>query len=150
MATLYIFVARLEQEQTVDFIVCGGALEGHRLQKEVNFSDTLMIDHALCRIPGNKRGMEWSSINAHGWFSYEVKVKPRSENCIRLVMSGGNNPLDIGVTIGEAKYRIQSEHSGRAVYEICFEESEGKESIRIRFDKVSNCTPCVFEIIVCK
>ncbi|MBR3762315.1 MAG: hypothetical protein IKK59_06190 [Lachnospiraceae bacterium] len=143
-------LARLEQEQTVDFIVCGGALEGHRLQKEVNFSDTLILDHALCRIPGNKRGMEWSSINAHGWFSYEIKVKPRTENRIRLVMSGGNSPLDIGVTIGETKHRIQSEHAGKGEYEICFTEYEGKERVRIRFDKLSKCTPCVFEIIVCK
>lgn len=143
-------LSNMEKEELWDYIVCGGAMEGHRLQKEVNFSDTLIHNNALCRIPGNMRGMEWSSINAHGWFSYEVLVKPKAENKIKLIMSGSNGPLNICVTIEGIKYCIQSDNPDRCEYEICYYETEGKDTVRIRFDKISKYTPCVFAIKVCK
>lgn len=34
--------------EIIDYVICGGAMEGHALQKEVNY-----------------RGEEWSSITAH-------------------------------------------------------------------------------------
>ena len=138
----------IEQEDVLDYVVCGGAMEGHRLQKEVNFSDTLVLDGALCRIPGNKRGMKWSSINAHGWFSYEVKVKPLEENEIHVVMGSIGEMLEVRVTIGEKEYEIRENACGRKALVLHYMPDKGCSFVRIRFDKISGYTPCVFEIKV--
>lgn len=139
---------RIEQEKVPDYVICGGAMEGHRLQKEVNFSDTLVGDGAICRIPGNKRGMEWSSINAHGWFSYEVKVKPQAENKIHIEMGSITEMLEVRVTIGEEEYEIHEQVSGRKVLTFSYTAGEDCNVVRIRFDKISGCTPCVYMIQV--
>ncbi len=143
-------VERIEQEKVLDYVVCGGAMEGHRLQKEVNFSDTLVRDGALCRIPGNKRGMEWSSINAHGWFSYELKVKPLTEHEIHIVMGSVEEMLEVRVTIGEKEYEIREKVCGRKELIFPYAAGEGCNAVRIRFDKISGYTPCVFVIKVNK
>jgi len=141
-------VERIEQKDVLDYVVCGGAMEGHRLQKEVNFSDTLVLDGALCRIPGNKRGMKWSSINAHGWFSYEVKVKPLEVNEIHVVMGSTGEMLEVRVTIGEKEYEIRENVCGRKELVFHYMPDEGCSLVRVRFDKISGYTPCVFEIKV--
>lgn len=139
----------LKTEETLtDYIVCGGAMEGHRLQKEVNFSDTLVLDGALCRIPGNKRGMKWSSINAHGWFSYQVKVKPLEENEIHVIIGSIGEMLEARVTIGEKEYEIRENACDRKDLMFYYTPDEGCSFVRIRFDKISGYTPCVFEIKV--
>lgn len=131
-----------------DYVVCGGAMEGHRLQKEVNFSDTLIVDGELCRIPGNRRGMGWSSINAHGWFSYELKVKPQADNQISVVMGSAGETLDVRVTIRETEYEIHENVSEKKKF--TFDYAAGKDcgTVRIRFDKISGNTPCVYMITV--
>lgn len=77
-------VQTLEGENLTDFVVCGGACEGHGLRKEVNFSDTLLLDGELVRMPENKEGMKWSTIVAHGWFSYQLKLKPGQQNVVQI------------------------------------------------------------------
>ena len=141
-------VDRIEQEKVLDYVVCGGVMEGHKLQKEVNFSDTLVRDGTLCRIPGNKRGMEWSSINAHGWFSYELKVKPQTENEIHVVMGSTGEQLEVRVTIGEKDYEVRENVCGRKELIFPYTAGEGCSSVRIRFDKVSGYVPYVFMIKV--
>jgi hypothetical protein len=102
----------LKKENLTDFIVCGGGNEGHKLQKEVNFSDTYIFEDGVCRIPGTNRGKAWSTVNAHGWFSYEVKVKPNEENEIVIVAKGSNGRLDLSVEIdGEKITAVRKEHS---------------------------------------
>ena len=114
-------VLSVRNEPTLlDAIVCGGAMEGHRLQKEVNFSDTLVMDGELCRIPGNRRGMEWSSINAHGWFSYELRVSPQKENRICVVIGSAGDQLDVKITVGEEEFVIREKACGKKLpYKIC-------------------------------
>lgn len=136
----------IEQEDVVDYIVCGGGMEGHRLQKEVNFSDTLMKDNMLCRIPGSLRGMGWCSVNAHGWFSYEVAVAPNTINNIKILMGSSGEQLDVSVDIGGKSYTIQEELAGTKEYCFNYEETTGRDTVRIRFDKISGYTPCVFWI----
>jgi hypothetical protein len=121
-------------------------MEGHALQKEVNFSDTLIIDGRLCRIPGNKKGMLWSRINAHGWFSYEIAVRPNDSNCIVLDISGVEDVVDVSVTVGQEQFRLQGE--GRQSYKIRYHEQLGNNRVRIRIDKISGHTPCVHSIMV--
>ena len=47
----------LLKKNLTDFVICGGAMEGHALMKEVNFSDTILKDGTMFRIPGNRKGL---------------------------------------------------------------------------------------------
>lgn len=142
-------IEHIEKEEGVlDYVVCGGSMEGHRLQKEVNFSDTRIRNGMLCRIPDNWKGAEWSSINVHGWFSYEMCVKPYAENVFEVLLDSVDETLDVSITIGEKEYRIQENINGRKVFSLSFTEEAGHSSVRIRFNKVSKHTPCVYIIKV--
>lgn len=132
----------------LDYVVCGGAMESHGLQKEVNFSDVLVRDGALCRIAGNYRGAQWSTINAHGWFSYEILVKPNAQNVILVSMEGAGEDMDVRVCVGAEEYVISEKKVGRKEYSFRYTEREGKSCARIRFEKISGNTPCVFTIKV--
>lgn len=132
----------------IDYIVCGGALESHGLKKEVNFSDTLIYENKLCRIPGNIKGLKWSGINAHGWFSYEIKVKPNSENVISILCGSVNGKLDAKITIDGNKKEICEEITGKKLLTFNYLEKEGKEKVEIRIDKISANVPLVFSIRV--
>lgn len=143
------FTEEMEKEPDVlDYVVCGGGMESHRLQKEVNFSDTLMQDGKLCRIPGSLRGMGWCSVNAHGWFSYEVTVEPNAKNVIRILMGSSGEQLDVSIDIGGQKHTIHETIEGSKEYVFGYYETCGGDAVRIRFDKVSGYTPCVFWIKV--
>lgn len=141
-------IAQCREDSPLDFVLCGGAMEGHALQKEVNFSDTLLVDGHLCRIPGNKKGMLWSKINAHGWFSYCLQVRPNRENTVKLWLSGADGELDVRVTVGEKQDRLQDHAEGMSCYTLTYPEQQGDSSVRIRIDKISGHTPCVHSIIV--
>lgn len=131
-----------------DYIICGGALESHGLKKEVNFSDTLIFNNELCRIPGNINGLKWSGINAHGWFSYQVKCKPNSENTIRVLCDSVNGKLDAQITIDGVSKEIREEISGKKWFAFKHVEKDGKDKIEIRIDKVSPNVPLIMKIEV--
>lgn len=143
--------AQLESNADVlDYVLCGSAMEGHKLQKEVNFSDTLMRGGETFRIPGNMRGMKWSRITAHGWFSYEIKVKPNADNRIKLVIEGTNGQIDAKITIGDWEQTISETAEGKKEIELIYPESAGCDTARIRIDKITGNVPCVFSIQVMK
>ena len=142
-------VENMEKETVVDYVVCGGAMEGHSLRKEVNFSDTMVRAGALCRIPGNKRGMEWSSINAHGWFGYELKVKPGEDNDITVVLGSSDKQLEVKITLNEEQYLISEKMSeGKKEFVLRYAADSDCDKVRIRFDKISAHTPCIYSIKV--
>lgn len=138
--------AKLENESLTDFIVCGGAMEGHRLQKEVNFSDTFITENELFRIPGSNRGKKWSAVNTHGWFSYELKVKPNAENKIKVLLGTMDESIDIKITIDGTEYTVSEKADGKLEYEIAYNATGDK--VRIRFDRFTSNTPCVYAIKV--
>ncbi len=130
-----------------DYVICGGGAEGHSLMKEVNFSDTLIREGELCRIPGNSRGAEWSKINAHGWFSYELSVKPGTENKVEIKLGSFTDTLDVKITLGEECFELRETISGKRTVVLPYIAK--KESfVRIRFDKISPNTPCIYSIKV--
>ena len=139
---------KLKSENNIDYIVCGGALEGHLLSKEVNFSDTLILDDALCRIPGNKRGLKWSAINAHGWFSYTLKIKPDAENYVKISLGSVNDILDARITLGNEIHDIHKENCSKTEITLPYSAKKDENSVEIRFDKISAYTPCVYTIHV--
>ena len=143
---------RLRAEGLYDYVICGGGAEGHGLMKEVNFSDTLLSLGELCRIPGNSRGAEWSRINAHGWFSYEIAVREGCENEITVAVGGFGKDIDLKLTVGEEsrEYRLEGSADGDAIREIAvkYTAAVGENSVRIRFDKISPNTPKIYTVKV--
>ena len=137
---------RLSAEGLYDFVLCGSAIEGHKIKKEVNFSDTYLKDNGSCRIPGTNRGKNFSTVNAHGWFSYEMKVKPNSLNTLVIVAEGTDGHLDFKLTVDEDSVEIHEMQDGMAEFEFDFEETEGKNAIRIRLDRISGFTPYFYEL----
>ena len=133
-----------------DFIVCGGAIEGHRLQKEVNFSDTMGSFGKLCRIPGNKKGMDWSSINAHGWFSYELNILPDYENKIAFCMDNVEGVLEVKITVGDNEFLIHETSCETQEVVIPYRSSMDQDTVRVYVEKISNYTPLVSAIKVYK
>ena len=131
-----------------DYVICGGVLEGHGLKKEVNFSDTLIVEDSLCRIPGNKKGLEWSAINAHGWFSYQIKCKPYAKNNVKVLCGSKSSFLDVNITIDGALQEIHQQINGKEWIAFNYIENQGKDSIEIRFDKISANVPLIFKIEV--
>lgn len=135
-------------DNVVDYVICGGATEGHRLQKEVNFSDTLIRNSGVCRIAGNQKGTQWSAIKAHGWFSYDVKTVP-GNNIIKMLMGSDSTDIAASITIGDERHIIHEAVKGTK--EFCFVHKAKQEgSVRVRVDKISDTLPQVFSIIVCK
>ncbi len=139
---------KLRSENHTDFIICGGAMEGHSLKKEVNFSDTFVNEMGISRIPGNRNGEKWSTVNSHGWFSYLIAVKPDSENTISFTVSNPEGEISLLVTIGDKPYTIKEKAEGKKVITLKLNETEGKDNIRIRFDRNSRYTPYIYDIKV--
>lgn len=139
-------IQALKKEKLTDFIVCGGGNEGHKLQKEVNFSDTYIFEDGVCRIPGTNRGKAWSTVNAHGWFSYEIKVKQNVENEIIVVAKGRDGRLDFSVEIDGKKTFINQTTDRKT--EIKLSHFAKSDVVRIRIDRISANTPFIYEIKV--
>ncbi len=134
-----------KQTGLTDYIICGSSVEGHKLQKEVNFSDTMLIDGEIVRIPGNRRGAKWSLINAHGWFSYELKVKPNTDNTLSFLLASATDTLSIKITIGDEVYNIQEPIKGKKEYSFNY-KSNGEDAVRIRVDRLDGNTPFIYTI----
>jgi hypothetical protein len=137
----------LNNEQLTDFIVCGGCTEGHELQKEVNFSDTLLVAGKQCRIPGNKAGAKWSTINAHGWFSYNLKVKPNAKSDLIFSFGSLTDTLSVQITADGVNFKTSEKIDG--VKEIVIPYQAGNnDTLRVRIDRTDGNTPCLFTIKV--
>ena len=148
VVTLFGSLALTGKGHLTDYIICGGALESHDLKKEVNFSDTLIYENELCRIPGNIKGLKWSGINAHGWFSYEIKVKPNCENTVNVLCGSVNGKLDVKITIDGVETEIREEIFGKKWLTFNYLEKAGKEKVEIRIDKISANVPLIFKVEV--
>jgi len=138
--------AELEKENLTDFIVCAGGYEGHRLKKEVNFSDTFVLPDGIARIPGNRHGEKWSTVSSHGWFSYRVKVKPNSLNTIKITAKNPEGKVSMTVTLGNNTYNLKKDSALKEEFSLFYEETEGKDHIRIRIDRNSVYTPYIYTI----
>ena len=142
------FSGKLNGEGLIDYIICGGACEGHRLQKEVNFSDTLIRGGELCRIPGNRKGLEWSMITAHGWFSYEICVNPDRENTVSVDVGSNTYTLCMKVIIGDDEHTVNMDGGDKREIEFIYRAKPNEKKVRIRFEKISANVPCVYTVTV--
>ena len=138
----------LNREGLYDFVICGGAMEGHRLRKEVNFSAALIKDGELLRIPGNRAGLKWSTIKAHGWFSYEVKVRPGEDNEIEVTLGSNGDELGVRITLGNEVTDIKEPIEDKKVITVTYRAKSDEDRVRIRFDKITAATPFVYTVKV--
>lgn len=140
--------ATLEKQDLVDFIVCGGGNEGHKLQKEVNFSDTYVTENGVCRIPGTDRGRAFSTVNAHGWFSYEITITPYAENKIVLLARGSDGNIHYSVDVNGETTLVREKSADAKETVVCYKEERGETIARIRIDRISSFTPFIYTIKV--
>ncbi len=136
----------LKKQNLYDYVICGGGSEGHKIKKEVNFSDTMILNGKLGRIPGSNRGRGWSSVNAHGWFSYEIKVKPNCMNVIEVELSSESPRLDVKITLDDKETVIKQELEGTKTIQLNYHATS--DVVRIRFDRLTGYTPCIHSIKV--
>lgn len=136
----------LDAECLTDYVVAGGGSEGHKMKKEVNFSDSYIFDDGVCRIAGTNRGKAFSTVNAHGWFDYEIKVKPNSVNTITVVAKGTDGQLDYSVTVNGVKTVVRENTREKHSTDITFTEALGESTVRVRIDRISANTPYIYVI----
>ncbi len=136
----------MDAKNYYDYILCGSAIEGHSVQKEVNFSDTMLSPFGICRVAGTLRGSDFSRINTHGWFGYTIKVRKNAKNTISVVMGALSGTTDIVVHIQNKEYVIKNE-KGKKEYTFTY-NATNEDSIYIRFDRLTNNTPCVYSVAV--
>ncbi len=137
-----------QKDNITDFIICGAGAEKHNLSKEVNFSDTLIYNNSLCRIAGNRMGSEWSSIKAHGWFSYNVCVREGETNNIHIVAGGRECDLKVAVFVNNERYVLDAQNNEKKEYVFVYNASLNTTEVTIRFDKIADNVPCIYEIWV--
>jgi len=138
----------LEAKKLVDYVIAGGFSERHGLRKEINFSSSHTFDDGVCRLAGSSRGKAWSVVKAHGWFSYNVNVKPNAENLFTIVAKGSDGHLDLSVDIDGEKTVIRECAEGKVEFTVRYTENKGKDKVVIRFDRVSEHSPYVYTIEV--
>ncbi len=126
-----------------DFVICGGCAEGHALMKEVNFSDTGLMNGAPYRVPGHDPKRFWSMVNTHGWFSYELAAAPGCLNTLELTVGSFTDTLALKLTIGDSvtEIRQKTEPEKPLLFRIPFRTEDGQDRVRIRLDRLSADTP---------
>lgn len=136
-----------------DFCLCGGGAEGHRLKKEVNYSDTLVIDSHTARIPGHNPARDWGRINTHGWFSYELTVPEEGSYTLEVVAGSFTDRLSCTLTVDDETVRnVCQPVSAKKAATLLFPMNgqKGKNSIRVRVDRNSADTPFICRIAIKK
>jgi len=137
----------LAKENPVDFVVAGGFSEGHNAKREPNFSAALTLDDGNCRTAGSERGSFWSVLKAHGWFSYDMKVKPNEENTVVIRGKGetGTFSIDIDIDGDMTRHSV----SGDGILEISrtFTPKKDSETVTVRIDRNSESLPFVYSVM---
>ena len=91
--------------------------------------------------------MKWSTINAHGWFSYQLKVNKNTENTIKIIASSNTESIDMKVSIDDVEYVIKEKADGKKEFTFTLNTGD-TDAVRIRIDRISGNTPCVYQIKV--
>lgn len=133
-----------------DYVLCGAGSEGHAIKKEVNYSDTLVKDGEVCRIPGHNPERDWGRVNTHGWFSYELRVKPGEPIDLLLRAGSYTDTLALRLTVDgeERELRVPAPAGRLCDYVFRFANPGTRDRVRVRIDRVSADTPFVSRIVI--
>ena len=138
----------LRAENPVDYVIPGGFSEEHSLKTEPNFSGALTMPDGCCRTAGSERGSMWSVVKAHGWFSYEMKVKPGVENTITVNGKGERGLLSIDLSIDGDTTIHEASGEGILSIERKFTPAEGVDKVTVRIDRNSTSLPFIYSIMI--
>ncbi len=142
-------IKRLEEQQLTDYVVCGGFNERHSMKKEINFSSSHAFPDGMCRLAGSARGKAWSVIKAHGWFSYDVRVKPNAENTVIVSAKGWDSDnVELSVTVGGEKNVFRTVSDKKTDLIIKYNETSGNDKVTVRIDRITENMPVVYTIVV--
>ena len=139
---------KLRKENPIDYVISGGFSEEHGLKTEPNFSGALTLVDGTCRTAGSERGSMWSTVKAHGWFSYEMKVKPGVENTLTVTGKGQTGTLSIDVSIDGEMARYAKSGDGLVSIEHKFTPKEGKDTVTVRIDRNSDSLPFIYYMMI--
>jgi hypothetical protein len=87
-------------------------------------------------------------ITAHGWFSYEVRVKPDRENAVSVEVGSNTDTLCMKVIIGDDEYTVNMDGGDKRRKEFIYRAKPNEKKVRIRFEKISANVPCVYTVTV--
>ncbi len=138
----------LRGESPVDYVIPGGFSEEHDLKREPNFSAALTMVDGPCRTAGSERGSMWSVVKAHGWFSYEMKVKPGVENTIIIEGKGEDGNLSIDLAIDKEMTRHSACGEGLVKIRHTFTPGKDQEKVTVRIDRNSSSLPFIYSIMI--
>ncbi len=136
----------LKEGNPVDFIVAGGCNEGHNRQSEPNFSGALTLEDGNCRTAGSERGAFWSVLKAHGWFSYDMKVRPNQENTVVIRGKGHTGTFSIDITIDGVMTRHSVTGDGILEVSRTFTPLKDATEVTVRVDRNSDSLPFVYTL----
>ena len=138
----------LAGKSPVDYVVAGGFGEGHNRRSEPNFSGALTLDDGNCRTAGSERGAAWSVLKTHGWFSYDMKVKPDVENTLVIRGKGHNGTFSIDVNIDGDVTRHSVTGDGILEISRAFTPKDDAGTITVRIDRNSESLPFVYSLAI--
>lgn len=142
-------IKRLEEKGLTDYVVCGGFNERHSLKKEINFSSSHTMENGVCRLAGSSRGKTWSVIKAHGWFSYDVAVRPNSDNLITITAGGwDSDSVDFSATVNGEKTIFREVSEGKIECSVVYRETAGCDKATVRIDRITENMPLIYTIEV--
>lgn len=138
----------LAKENPVDFVVAGGFSEEHNKKSEPNFSGALTLDDGNCRTAGSERGAFWSVLKAHGWFSYDMKVKPNEENTIVVRGKGHTGTFSIDITIDGNMTRHSVTGDGILEISRSFMPGKDAQTVTVKIERNSDSLPFVYSLMM--
>ena len=138
----------LAKENPVDFVVSGGFSEDHNTKSEPNFSGALTLDDGSCRTAGSQRGAFWSVLKTHGWFSYNMKVKPNVENTIVIRGKGSTGTFSIDLTIDGNTTSHSVTGDGILKVSRTFAPNKDVETVTVRIDRNSASLPFIYSVMI--
>ncbi len=139
---------RLLARNVTDFIIAGGFSEEHSVKFEGNFSACLTMPDGSCRTAGSERGAMWSVVKTHGWFSYEMKVKPGTENVLTVTGKGEDGNFNIDIEINGEMKRYSKSGEGLVDVVYYFTPKEGQNIVTVRIDRNSNSLPFIYTLVM--
>lgn len=138
----------LAEKNAVDFVVAGGFNEAHNMQHEHNFSGALTLDDGNCRTAGSQRGTFWSVLKSHGWFSYEMKVKPNEENILVVSGKGQTGLFSIDITVDGDTTRHSITGDGILELSRTFTPNKDVETVTVKIERNSDSLPFVYSLAI--
>ncbi len=133
----------LRAQDLCDFVVAGGFSEEHNIKNEPNFSSAVCLPEGICRSAGSTMGKKWSVLKAHGWVSYDMKVRPGVENTLVISGKGQDGPFSFNLDVDGQTSRVLLEGEGFLEHVYKFTPGAEAKQVTVRIDRNSDVMPYI-------